>query len=211
MIWFALDVSDTTNQADANLLVFGSGEIILIDAGETSYSLAPQLKKLGIRHVDKILVSHPHKDHYRGILGLKDAGIAIGAVHMNMPPKNICDREIPWGCDYNDLLKLSEALRQNSISFLPSKPGDLYADHEAFKLKVLYAHDGASPPVGDTDINDLSVILSLEVGRIKTLFTGDLNQKLGSYFATGGDENLKAQLLKVPHHGTESLAPNSFF
>lgn len=209
--WYVLSVSDQVSQADANLLKFGSGETILIDAGQTNFLLAPQLKNLGVRSIEKILISHPHKDHYNGILSLLDAGITIGSVYLNMPPANICNKEVPWGCDMADLERLNSALRAKNIPVLSSAAGDIYAESEHFKLKALVAHDGISPPIGETDINDLSVILALTVGNTRALFTGDLNQKLGGFLADTKDPELNAQLLKVPHHGTDSLAPNSFF
>lgn len=211
IFWYVLDVSDQGNQADANLLIFGSGEVVLIDAGQTSNLLAPRLKQLGVSHVDKILVSHAHVDHYGGILGLIDSGVSVGTVYLKTPPRNICDLEVPWGCNYSDLLTLKDLLRVHSITISESKAGDVYINNDLFSLKTLYAHDGSSPPVGNTDVNDMSVILSLSAGSTKALFTGDLNDKFGSYLASSGDPDLKAQLLKVPHHGTDALAPNSFF
>ena len=211
IVWRVLDVSDQVSQADANLLQFGSGETMLIDAGQTSKLITPQLQALGIRHIHKILISHPHKDHYNGIISLVESGISVGAVHLNMPPKHICDKELGWGCDMADLANVQAYLGQQNIALLSSNAGDIYLDHEFFKLEAVYAHDGVTPAVGETDINDLSVILALSVGKTRALFTGDLNHKLGTFLAAKGHENLKAQLLKVPHHGTESAAPDDFF
>jgi competence protein ComEC len=45
---------------------------------------------------------------------------------------------------------------------------------------------------------------------MRVLFTGDLNLSLGAYLATS-DFDLRADILKVPHHGTEGVAPNEFF
>ncbi len=42
------------------------------------------------------------------------------------------------------------------------------------------------------------------------LFAGALNQKLGKYVSESAG-NIQADILKVLHHGTESLAPNEFF
>lgn len=53
--------------------------------------------------------------------------------------------------------------------------------------------------------------MSLRKGKTRALFTGDLNHKLGAYLANSSDFDLEASLLKVPHHGTEGLAPDSFF
>ena len=48
--------------------------------------------------------------------------------------------------------------------------------------------------------------------RMKYLLAGDLNRALGRYItAQNGAVPLKADILKVPHHGTEGLADNDFF
>jgi competence protein ComEC len=77
-------------------------------------------------------------------------------------------------------------------------------------LKILYAFDGVNTPVGRTDINDMSYIMLLKHGLSSALFTGDLNAKLGAYLAKEG-KDLKADILKFPHHGAEGAAPDSFF
>ena len=51
--------------------------------------------------------------------------------------------------------------------------------------------------------------MMLEQNNRKILFTGDLNRKLGGWLAKSNE--IHADILKVPHHGTEGLAPNSFF
>lgn len=209
--WHVLDVSDDSAQADANLIQFENGQAVLIDAGERTHKLAPRLTARGIRRIDKIFISHPHKDHYNAIPSLLDAQIQIGEVYLNMPPKSLCDAEIPWGCDMADINKLIGRLKLSGIQVKSMNAGEVYVQLGDVELSAIYAHDGISPPVGPTDINDLSVIMLLRNGNIRALFTGDLNLKYGEYLASLSDINLKAQLMKVPHHGTEGLAPDSFF
>jgi len=64
--------------------------------------------------------------------------------------------------------------------------------------------------VGRISINDLSLIMMLKQSGHKMLFTGDLNRKIGKYLASHAHD-IQAEVLKVPHHGTEGCAPNSFF
>jgi competence protein ComEC len=77
-------------------------------------------------------------------------------------------------------------------------------------VEILYAFDGVNTPVGGTDINDLSLVMMLKQNKKKILFTGDLNNAIGQYLAKNA-HNLEADILKVPHHGTEGVVPNSFF
>jgi competence protein ComEC len=77
-------------------------------------------------------------------------------------------------------------------------------------LDVVCLYDGINTPIGETDMNDTSIIVRFTHGKTRALFTGDLNLALGTYLATS-DFDLKADILKVPHHGTEGVAPNEFF
>ena len=79
---------------------------------------------------------------------------------------------------------------------------------------ALYAFDGVNTPVGKTDINGMSLILLLTHSGVRALFTGDLNDPIGAYLAKSGHNgvnNLKADILKVPHPGADPLASNDFF
>jgi beta-lactamase superfamily II metal-dependent hydrolase len=209
--WHVLDVSDESAQADANLLLFENGQVVLIDAGETTATLVPRLQALGVTRIEKIFISHPHKDHYNGLFSLIQSSIKIGEVYLNEPPKSLCDAEKPWGCDLANVSELITRLKAAGIPLKQTTPGESYIKFGTVELSAIHTHDGKRLPVGPSDINDLSVIMLLRVGDIKALFTGDLNLKFGSHLASLQDPKLKAQLLKVPHHGAESLAPNSFF
>jgi len=70
--------------------------------------------------------------------------------------------------------------------------------------------DGFKNPVGPTDVNDTSIVLRVWHGPTRILFTGDLNRPIGAYLAASGAD-LKADILKAPHHGTEGTVPDEFF
>lgn len=60
------------------------------------------------------------------------------------------------------------------------------------------------------DVNDMLLIIKLCHKDITFLFTGDLNEDVGSYLAENFDD-LAADVLKIPHHGIEPVAPEMFF
>lgn len=209
VLWDQLPVSGRT-QADANLLRFPNGKNILIDAGEVN-PLVPMLHQLGVTHLDRILISHPHKDHFGGLYALMESDIHVDEVDMNVPLADVCEREKGWGCDVATVLDLQEKLRAHGIRVGTEKAGDVYFDAEGIRLELLFVHDGVHEPIGPTDANDTSAILLLTVGTQRVLFPGDLNNKVGTYLVNQKDARLSATLLKAPHHGTEGCAPNSFF
>ena len=209
VLWDVLPVSGKT-QADANLLRFPDGITVLIDAGEVK-PLVPQLKKLGVTRIDKILISHPHIDHYGGIPALLESDIAIGEVDMNVPDQSVCDREKGWGCDRNAVLELMKQLAAHHVKVKSVVAGDVPVQSGNARLEVLYAFDGVKTPVGPTDANDTSAIQLLTVGSMHVLFPGDLNRPIAAYLVSKQDPRLHAQLLKVPHHGGEGVADDPFF
>ncbi len=186
---------------------------MLIDTGyrqPASNILIPFLKRERIFHINRVFISHGHKDHYGGLDEILKAGITIDEIYFNLPDKDACDAEIPWGCDYEDLTRARRLLKDEGIELRSLKGGEIFPLGDQGTLKVLYAFDGKNTPVGRTDINDTSLVMMMEHSGHRILFSGDLNQKLGKYVSEH-NISIKADILKVPHHGTEGLAPNEFF
>ena len=115
-----------------------------------------------------------------------------------------------WGGTYENLVYLKELAKKRNIKVSPIVQGDIFQFDKKSYLKVLYVFDGINTPIGKTDINDMSAITMIYDGNNKFLLTGDLNKRLGTWLAKNA-KDLKADILKVPHHSAESLAPNSFF
>lgn len=212
----------TGQQEDIHILQFWNDRAkrkynILIDAGWIDQARDKLLDYLAVNeiyHIDEIYISHPHKDHYSGLYELVQFGIPIRKVWMNMPHKEYCDREIPWGCDYPDLVRLLKLLNDKKIAYEeithtnPDDPKVLYQD-EHNRLSMLFASPANNPQEGNVDINDLSMLLKLETNGTTYLFTGDLNNSLSNYLKD--NPAFQADILKVPHHGTEGVASNEFF
>ena len=213
LVYTMVNVNATRQQGDAHLIEVRNGKTVLIDAGSlgpAKEKLVPFLKKKKIKKIDIVFISHPHKDHYEGLLPVLDAGILINEIYFNIPDKALCDREIPWGCEYKDVLKYHQILKDNNVEIEVAKAGQTFDLGNGATIKILYVFDGINTPVGKTDINDLSLIMMLEQFGHKVLFTGDLNRPIGRYLAENAHD-IRAEILKIPHHGTEGAAPNSFF
>ncbi len=212
-VWTMINVNYSPQQGDAHLIQTSKGKNILIDTGHLDparKALVPFLQSKGIKKIDTVFISHPHKDHYDGLLAILESGIPIKDVYFNMPDKQVCDAEIPWGCDYEHILNYRKMLLSNQVNILEAKPGMKLDLGWGSSLKILYAFDGVNTPVGRTDVNDMSYIMLLKYGFNTALFTGDLNAKLGEYLAKES-KDLKVDVLKLPHHGTEGAAPDAFF
>jgi beta-lactamase superfamily II metal-dependent hydrolase len=209
--WIMLDVTPGELQADAHLLGAPDGRQWLLDAGEgTEGALLDELRSLGVRRLESVIISHAHKDHYGALPSILAAGITIGSVVFAEPIREVCDKERPWGCDWGHVRDVRALVENKGVALRAAGPGEVLAEGPDFRLEVLWAYDGLHTPVGKTDINDTSLMLRLTASRKRALFTGDLNAQIGNHLAVTGAD-LRADVLKVPHHGAESTAGNAFF
>ena len=213
LVWTMSNVNYSPQQGDAHLIQTSNGKNILIDTGHLAparKSLVPLLQSKSIKKIDFVFITHPHKDHYLGLLAILESGIPINVVYMNDIGRKECEAEMPLGCDYEELINYREMLKNNRVTVLEAQAGMTFDLDWASSLKILYAFDGVNTPVGRTDINDMSYIMLLRHGFNTALFTGDLNTKLGEYLAKES-KDLKVDILKLPHHGAEGAAPDAFF
>lgn len=216
--WTMLMVTPREDVADSHLIELPDGRKVLIDAGKLGDSPAAvlnQLKAAKVTDIDLVIISHFHIDHYGVLTDLIDAGIRLRRVAVNVPDRAAADPEKPWGCNLDHVQWVLERLRAAGIPYFTPKFGERLIEAKTaggttVSLDVICLYDGLNTPVGRTDVNDTSIIVRLSHGNTRALFTGDLNHALGAHLATS-DFDLKADLLKVPHHGTEGLAPNEFF
>jgi competence protein ComEC len=207
-------------QADCHLIEFPDGTRAMIDAGEGAD--APRgialawLARHGVRHLNLVVISHFHKDHYNRLRDFIEAGIRVDRVAVNVPvERSIILAERPRGYDPLDVQALLQFLRERQIPYFTPREGQrligiVLSDGRVVALDVICLYDGEHTPVGETDTNDTSIILRLSDGGTRALFTGDLNWKLGSWLAQSKFD-LAADILKAPHHGTERAAPDEFF
>ncbi len=213
LVWTMVNVNEASEQGDAHVISVEDDKHILIDAGQRHMAakyLLPFLRESAIKAFELVIISHAHKDHYGGLDVLLENDIEIGKLYFNLPDRSLCLREIPWGCDYDDVLAIRERLIARGINIRTVEPGLRFEIGQQTHLDVLYAFDGIETPVGKTDINDTSPLMKLHHGQHTFLFTGDLNEDIGGYLAETAD-NLRSDVLKIPHHGVEPVAPESFF
>jgi competence protein ComEC len=215
-----INVTPAEGQADCHLIEFPDGRNALIDvadAWDAAGTALAYLQSHKITKIDLVIISHFHRDHYGRLTDLIDAGVKIGGVVINLPSSadEAIEREKPWGFDRKHVESVLQLLRERRIPYFTPKAGDRLLDVPldgggSASLDVICLYDGFVSPVGQTDVNDTSIIVRLSHGATRALFTGDLNNALGGFLARSGFD-LSADVLKVPHHGAEGCAPDEFF
>jgi len=170
-------------QGDAALLVSGGGGVILVDGGPDPAVLGEALARYGIAHVDLLVITHPHADHYAGLEAVVGR-LVVGRIW-----------ESGYGRDVPDYLDLLEEARSHGVPV--DKPAvGVVAGWEDLTVEVLGPLRRYAGP------NDQSILLLARVDATTVFLSGDIEglaqQELGP---------VSADVLKVPHHGGGTSDP----
>lgn len=188
-------------QGDCHVAETPSGNVYIIDAGSsygdpTPGKLLPFLKYKGIRHIRFLMLSHLDGDHTNGTVSLLAAeGIS-------------CDfLLLPESCrDSAEALPLLRAAEEAGCRTRFVAAGDHWQDGEVL-FRVL--HPGADAAAAER--NEASMVLRVEYGAFAALFTGDITGEAeGSLSGTLPAEWLRADYLKIAHHGSKTSSCSVF-
>jgi competence protein ComEC len=195
----ALDVG----QGDSILIATPGGKHVLIDAGtpQAGDDVVAALQRHGVTSLDLAVATHPHADHIGG----------MGRVLRTLPIKLFLDSgQEHTTATYERMIK---AIRDKGVRYVEAKRGMTFDLDPGIKLEVL-------SPAGNnkwiTDVrsggsveNANSVVLRLSYGDFAMVFTGDAEAETEAEILRGG-ANLKAQVLKVGHHGSRYATSDKF-
>ncbi len=197
---FQVTVLDV-GQGDSIYVQFPFGGNMLIDAGHGIYSdkgrtvVAPFLKYKGVSTIDALVVSHPQEDHIGG----------MPSVLREFRVRTVLDAGRPYDSQlYRDLKK---ALEIERAEWLQPGAGMAVQGYKNVNIEVLSPFLAAAPK---KNINDDSLVLKMSYGDTSFLFTGDI-QGQAMADIVDSEASLKADFLKVPHHGAKLDASGERF
>ena len=182
------------DQADGMLLIAGD-TTVLIDAGnlETAGKMVDYLHRFGVEELDLVVNTHPHMDHMGGINTVMNA----------FPTKEVWCSHATY--DSAAFQYFVSAAQRQDLSIQHPEPGTVYAA-DGLTIKVL----GPLQTVDKyNDLNDTSLVLMVEFGEKRFLFTGDM-EAFAENQLVQSSADLKADVLKVGHHGSYSSTSQSF-
>lgn len=187
-------------QADSILIQIPNGRNILIDAGnnEDAEMIISYLKKQEIHRLDVVIGTHPHEDH----IGSLDKVIKTFDIGQVIMPKVTTNTQT-----FKDLLT---AIQDKGLKIKEAKAG----------LKLdLGSTEATSPQISAEilapnsseyeDMNNYSAVLRLVYGQNTFLFTGDA-EDVSEKEMLASSSGLKADVLKVGHHGSSSSTTQEF-
>ena len=201
MIIYFIDVG----QGDSTLIRTAKNKTILIDGGGSENSsfdvgektLLPYLLDRKITVLDYVVISHFDTDHCGGILYLME--------HLKV--KNIIiSKQGKGSSNYN---KFKNIMLDKGISVIFVKKGDkIKIDNETY-MDILFPGNNF---ISDNILNNNSIVTKICYNNFSILFTGDVeeiaeNEICSQYNTTN---KLKANILKVAHHGSKTSSTAEF-
>ena len=187
---FAVHFIDV-GQADA-ALVLCDGKAMLIDGGNAPDSnlIYTYLKKQGITHLDYIIGTHAHEDHIGGI---------PGALQVATVDTVYCSNTSYSTKAFKNFVSAVQA-KGKSIT-VPTVGTTFNLGSAVCTILAVNTEKGGA--------NNSSIVMRIVYGNTTFLFTGDAEREVEEKLLSSGVD-LKADVLKVGHHGSNSSTTYPF-
>ena len=209
----------TTNDTHGDIYIITTpdNKITLVDCGwgdrsntEKKYYnivLFPALAEQKIKHIDRIIITHPHGDHIGGLPHLlRKKEITVGEVCWSYLDPAMLKKYGPSSVKYQeDVIALC---KERSIPLRDLKDGDVLQLGKDVTAKVLTTGYRA---IKHNWLNNQSVVFQLKYGTFTMLFTGDCCFDEEKYLMKlYKKEVLKSDVLKLGHHGGAGATGKDF-
>ncbi|MCK9356760.1 MAG: ComEC/Rec2 family competence protein [Dehalococcoidia bacterium] len=186
-------------QGDATLVVTPTGRTVLIDGGadgQQTCTLVDRYLPFWDRSIDVVVATHPHVDHLGGLLSVVER-YDVGLV-LDSPVESASLPSAEWERRIAD----SNATREHATAGQELSLGD------GTSLTILNPAASVAAGVPDADDNN-GVVLRLSYGDVSFLFAADIRAEREVTLLHRGAA-LQANVLKVPHHGSNTSACPQF-
>jgi competence protein ComEC len=179
-------------QGDSELVILPGDVRILIDGGPANDKAAAALGKIlpaGDRYIDLVMNSHPQLDHFGGLAAVLD-GFKVGAFLWNGRSDS------PNVAEWRTLVQKAG---DDHIAMVPLAQDDtIRAGASDLRILSPDAELGQS-----AELNDTGLVALAETPDLRTLFTADIAFNVENYLLKRGAADLRADVLKIAHHGSK--------
>lgn len=166
---------------------------ILVDAGGDD-TAARWLRRNGRRHLDLVVVTHPHLDHIGGVLEILRQ-VAVDAVWY---------RPVPTALP--EAAEVLAVAQDRGVPIRDPVEGEVVPVGDTI-VEVLHPPLGRPYRWSESELNDTSLVIRVTHDGRRVLATGDIEVAAQKYLLTTSPDALAAELLTVPHHGAGTTDP----
>lgn len=178
-------------QGDSIFVELPNSETMLIDAGEIGQGdlVSTYIFSHGYDTIDHVVATHAHSDHIGGMPEVIDT-FNIGTFYMteNTSTSSIFEQTL-------------NKVNESGADTCYVMAGDIIIDNGKLLCEVV-----APKAIDNDEINNNSIVIKLTYGDNKFLFTGDAEKSEEDGIWT----NIKCDVLKVGHHGSDSSTTPNF-
>lgn len=170
-------------------LIMCDDHYMLIDGGGSKCSslIYDYLKKYSIDYLDYVICSHPDEDHVGGLAGALNYA-SLGAAYS------------PYEKDTRAYSSFVKYINIHNVNIETPEEGMNFNLGSA-NISILAVNVGEG--------NDASIVVKVEYVDNSFLFMGDSGTAVEDYLLNG-DYNIKCDLLKVAHHGSQYSTGHRF-
>lgn len=173
-------------QGDGALIQLQDGRAVLVDGGPPSETPLFYLRRQHRTHLDEVLISHPHPDHFGGVVPILE--------HLQVDTLRVPRAALPGEQDYAALLALAhdKGIQVVDASAPTLDPDRLILHHPSGPFLQHFANEA----------NEISLVLELREGPHRVLFTGDIEDRAEAALLAADLGTI--DVLKVAHHGSNT-------
>ena len=179
-------------QGDSIFIKLGDCDI-LIDGGTSSYgsTVNSYLKSQGVDDIELMINTHLDTDHFGGLSAVLSSYKVEDFWRSNYEKSN------------TSITTFKNNVTKEGLSWTPVATGTIFT-HDYLTLSVLYNGTGASSS------NDSSLVIMLQYGELRFLFTGDISSDIENKLVKDSNIDLSCDVLKVAHHGSKYSSSSAF-
>ena len=188
-------------QGDSTFIITPKNKTILIDGGGSNTgsfdvgenTLLPYILDKGYNKIDLMIISHFDSDHSLGCAKIIE-NLTVSNLILN---KQLEENDI-----YKHIVSIA---KQKKVNLIYVKAGDVITLN-GVKIKILHPQEKL---IAENSINNNSIVFKLEYKSFSILFTGDI-ENIAEEVILSKNINLKADILKVAHHGSKTSSSQRF-
>ena len=189
-------------QGDAIFIETPGGRQVVVDGGSDPLLMTRLLgerMRFNDRHIDIVAATHPNSDHIGGLAQVLER-YDVGAV---------LERRIEYeSTAYQAWSRAVNAEMAQGARVIDASAGQVIALDADVRIEVL-----GPPPIllggTESDADNASLVLRLVYGEVSILLTGDIFSEAERALLASGTA-LDSDVLKVPHHGSDSSSTRDF-